>query len=182
MRLENQSTAGTVRRALAACFGFAWRAAALAGGVAVLVGYVSNEDSTTGVDGTHARIVARASGDMTRITLVPKSGEPSSLFSLNDEGGRELMLVHLRRDGCVEFSAGVGTPARVMGETRPNGWLNFGMGNRRTHFRIEVEPDGSSLVVIRDRDERVLSRFRVPQEQPPGCEKRPAEAAKTPSD
>jgi len=183
VRLENHGTSDTVRRALAACFGFAWRTAALTGGVAALVGNVSSEDSTpTGVDGMPATIVARASGDTTKITLVPKNGEPSSLFSLKNESGRELMLVRLRRDGCVEFSAGLGTPARVMGETRPDGWLNFGMGNNRAHFQVEVEPDGSSLVLIRDTTDRLLSRFRVPLEEQPRCQERPAEAARTPSD
>jgi hypothetical protein len=115
------------------------------------------------------RAVFSDQGTRALVTL----GEPAqgnfSTCVIHDQDGNQLARVSSHHNGQVAFEFGITSTVHGSGVCRKNGAVAFGLtGDVKHQYDVTVQPDGSSVVHVRVRDDRDHRRVTTVKFSPSG--------------
>jgi hypothetical protein len=137
--------------------------------VAILVGMFSTRDQAPAPSGGmpargRERPIMREGDETLRVTMSVPEGDITSRCILQDEAGKEFMMIYKYTDKSWGFGSGNDASVRTSGQHRKDGSIALGVGNPKLRLEIELTPEGSPLVKVFDNGQRLLGQYQVAPE------------------
>jgi hypothetical protein len=121
-------------------------------GMAIVISLLSKPTGTEVKDEApgQRKVITGVKDGKVQIAMKVADGEASSTFILQDGNGRELMYIHLYKNGDYNFNFGDHLAARVAGAIRrERGKLILGVGNSKSKTEHLAELDGTPTLRVR---------------------------------
>jgi hypothetical protein len=159
------ATVSDIGRVGATILSFAFRCAVLIFIGACIVGVLAPEKGVPACGeapgGEH--MIAAGNGRRVRITAAVAEADTASELVLRDDEGSVLLIIHLLKNGLIEYCVGGDTPGSE-GYLSPDGSVAFSLRNGRGRCSILRKADGK--VFVEERSNRgVLREFLVDPER-----------------
>jgi hypothetical protein len=144
-----------VRDIVSALLSSAWRVAVPVVGVCFFVGtfFKGDADLEDMERPGKGRAVVSDHGAHVLVTMGDAGTENFSTCVVQDEGGTELARINLHKDGAATLEFGTSSTIRGSGVLSKSGRIDLGISaDVKGQYMVSVQPDGSSVVTIVDRD------------------------------